>query len=116
MKKSKWPRDRESLLEALADGGYSRREIAQRLNANIYAVTVKLHHLGRLVPLEVERAEGEVLPAPVVRAAPPAFPRFEDITRSEARAIATDAPNSAPFARGPDFSVTGSAAWLCVSS
>ncbi|MBY0511157.1 MAG: hypothetical protein K2P94_13525 [Rhodospirillaceae bacterium] len=41
------------------------------------------------------------------------FPRFEDVTREEARMIAKGAPRSGRFQRHHGFSLTGNAAALC---
>jgi hypothetical protein len=52
-------------------------------------------------------------PARRPRLKPVKFPRFEDVTPAEARAISKGAPPSGRFQREHGYSLTGNAAALC---
>jgi len=115
MRKSKWPPEKTDILLAMVKDGLCRREIAARMDLIINAVTTKLHLLGLSVPLN---ALGEGTDARTNRQSLrilAAFPRFEDITPEESRAVRRGAPRSAPYARAHGFSITGNAAELCTA-
>ncbi len=113
MKKSKWTFERTDQLLALVADGLSRREISGRMGLVINAVTTKLHIMGVLVPLNPANYAPCAQNNAVQLAQLARFPRFEDITRTEARAVRRGAPRSAPYVRQPDYSLTGNAADMC---
>lgn len=111
MKSTKWPPEKAAALADLAAQGLSRREIAAHMSVGVKAVTTKLVAMRIYLPLNPEGYRG---PAHQ-RLMPAHFPRFENVTRCEARRITHDAPPSGKPSRAHDFSLTGNAADLCAS-
>jgi len=112
--KNRWSAEKTASLAELAARGVSRREIAASLDMPMKSVAAKLRALGFVtardplnLPAPRRTADGDLLAA--VR-----FPRFEDITRAEARRITQGAPPSARWTREHDFSITGNAAARCL--
>jgi hypothetical protein len=111
MKRVKWPPEQVAVLMDLAGQGLSRREIATQMGITVKAVTTKLLTIPIYLPLNPESYRT----AARRRLCPVRFPRFENVTRSEAHAAARGAPRSARPSRTYDFSLTGNAADMCAS-
>jgi hypothetical protein len=111
MKNEKWPPEKISALMSLADKRLSRREIAKRMDVSVKSVTAKLLAARVYLPLNAENhAAGNHTALLAAR-----FPRFEDVTRGEAKEISRGAPRSGVPCADRGYSLIGNAADLCAS-
>ncbi len=109
----KWPADLEARLRALVAEGVPRRDIARRMGLGLGRVSMKLLNMGLDVPLgESWHRKYNPVRDPAV------FPKFENITPTEAQQASAGAPRSARIpakAMTNQYSIIGNAAALCAA-
>ncbi len=104
----RWTPEEDTYLEQLWRNGMFDDEISVEIKRTVKAIRLRRERLGLLD--ESPEVTSMELYSEV------AIPRFEDVTKAEARAISANAPPSGRFRIESRWSLTGSTAAMCAEN